>query len=140
MMDAWPVADFDRRLGRAGRVVVLFENASRPASRAVLRALEDADAESLVNFARARLVGAADARRRAYRIVRAPTLVYFEHGEELERSEAPRGGALHADDVASFLEGVHAIQEPEVNERLISRARLLQQRAARAAGPTARRR
>lgn len=138
MSDAWAAEEFDRRLARGGRVVVLFEATWCPHSRIFAPLFEEADTESTLRFARADLSDAADPRWRAYGIERTPTVAYYEHGEELERVESLRHQGLDRDRFESFLETVHELQEPSVSERKLSRARSEQQRAARAGGPTRR--
>lgn len=134
-MDAWPAEGFDRRLAEAGRVVVLFGAEWCPDSRIFLAAFEEADAESPLRFARVELARAQDARWDAHGIARTPTVVYFEHGEELERVEALPHAGLEHDRFEAFLQTVHDVQDGPVSERMLSRARSRQQREATAAGP-----
>ncbi|GEM_PF-6075518 len=109
-LDEWPAPDFASLLARTERVVVLFHGAG-PGSLAAVRDFEEAAPESLAICVRAHLQGPRDPRRREHGIPSAPTLVYFEKGEELERLEGePRSGlapgAIHA-----FLEHVEALNE-----------------------------
>lgn len=134
-MDAWPTQDFDRRLATAGRVVILFGGGWCPDSRIFLPAFQEADSESPLRFARADLARSHDARWEGYRIERTPTVIYFEHGEELERVEALPHAGLDRDRFEAFLQTVHDVQDGPVSERMLSRARSKQQREARAAGP-----
>lgn len=83
---------------RAPRVIVACVGVR---GRSVLRMLDKADGECSVPIAR---LGSAD--KRALNARRLPALIYFEHGEALERAEGPA-----ARDVAGFLATVEALQE-----------------------------
>lgn len=117
MSDEWPADEFDARLSRAPRVVVLFHASWCAPSRILLPDFEEADAESPIPFALADVSDASDPRWRAHRLARTPTVAYFEHGEELERAEATRTEGLSADKLHGFLDAVASLQEPEFNER-----------------------
>lgn len=120
MSDAWAPAEFDAQLARAGRVVVLFHRASCAKSRAFAATFDEADVTLPLPFARA-VLAPRDPRRRALGIRRTPTVVYFEHGEELERVEATPHETIDPDRFDWFLETIMELQEAGINERKLKR-------------------
>lgn len=111
MSDEWPVEDFAAELGARDRIVMLYYADWCSFSRVFLRAFEAAEPEASVPFARANLRHPTDPRWNDARIAVVPTVVYYEHGEELERVAAKRGFGLSADDFDQFLEAVEDLQE-----------------------------
>jgi hypothetical protein len=103
LTDAWPAERFEERVAREPRLVVLF-HADDDAGETAVRAFDDAAPACLATCVRAELADPADPRWALVEV--APTLAYFERGEELERAAvlAPR-------DVDAFLEHVEALNE-----------------------------
>lgn len=117
-VEEWPAARFDAELRARERVLVLFDAAWCALARPFRAAFEAAEPEAPVPFARADLTR-KDARWDRYRILVAPTLVYYEHGEELERIEGVRGHGLLPEDLEEMLETIHAIEEePRLPKRM----------------------
>lgn len=110
LTEEWPAEAFEALLSRADRVVVLFH----AEANAALREFEDAAPESAIVCVRAHLRSAADPRWAAHRIEVAPTLAYFEKGEELERLEGEPGFGLRRRDIDAFLEHVEGLTEDDV--------------------------
>lgn len=113
LIEEWPEAEFTRGLRGRDRMAVLFHAAWCPFSRIFMPDFEAAEPEANVPFARADLRHPLDPRWDDYRIGVVPTVVYFEHGEELERIETGRGMALSKRDLEDFLEIVDALNEDE---------------------------
>lgn len=111
MIEEWPAEGFTRRLLERERIVVFYHAAWCPHSRILLPDVEAAEPEASVPFARADLARARDPRWDEHAIGVVPTLVYYEHGEELERIEALRHKGLTRRDLDEFLEHVENIQE-----------------------------
>lgn len=111
MSDEWPAEGFRDELAARDRVLVLYYADWCPFSRAFLPSFEAAEPEASVPMARANLRDARDPRWEDARIPRVPTLVYYEHGEELERLESRRGLGLEAADFEQFMETVEDLQE-----------------------------
>lgn len=114
LIEEWPAKEFTRELRDRERTLVLFYASWCPFSRLLLPLFEAAEPEASVPFAKADLRHPLDARWDEYRIVTVPTLVYFEHGEELERLDGVRRQGIARGDFERFLEDVHAIQEEPV--------------------------
>ena len=119
LIEEWPRGEFERELRSRDRALVLFHADWCPFSRAFLPLFEATEPEANVPFARANLLQPMDPRWDEHRILTVPTLVYFEHGEELERLEALRGRGIGRVDLERFLEDVHGIQdEPILPKRM----------------------
>lgn len=99
------------------RVVVLYHAGWCGFSRRFLPLFEAAEGESSVPFARADLSHPLDPRWDDQGILVVPSLVYYEHGEPLERLDGLRGIGLKAADLEAFLEHVEAIQDEPVLPR-----------------------
>lgn len=111
MSDLLSQDEFERHAAGFDRLVVLYYADWCPFSWSVLPLFELAEAESSIPMARADLHDPQDERWDARDIVVVPTLVYYEHGEELERLESRCGELLEADEVDGFLERVERLQE-----------------------------
>lgn len=111
LSDEWPVEDFQKELASRDRVVVLYHADWCPFSRAFLPSFEAAEPESSVPLARTNLHHPQDPRWDDARVHVVPTLVYYEHGEELERVEAKRGRGLDLGEFEQFMETVEDLQE-----------------------------
>ena len=111
MTEEWSQAEFAARLREADRVVVLFCADWCPFSNAFLPAFERADEESSVPMVRANVRHPMDPRWDEHGILTVPTVVYFEHGEALERADAQRGRGLSQRAFARFMGDVEALQE-----------------------------
>ena len=114
MMDEWSAAEFARELRERDRVLVLFHASWCPFSRIFRPIFEAAEPEASVPFATTDLSESADPRWDDFAIEVVPTLVYFEHGEELERLDGVRGRGISRAEFERFLDDVHAIQEEPV--------------------------
>lgn len=95
-------------------MLVLFHASWCPFSRALLPLFESAEPEASVPFAKADLRRAMDPRWDEHRVHTVPTLVYFEHGEELERLDGVRRRGISRAEFEEFLAQVEAIQEEPV--------------------------
>ena len=113
VVDEWPASVFARELREREKVVVLFYGKWCKHSRDFLPLFDAAEPEANVAFVRADLTR-DDARWDAHNIEIVPTLVYFEHGEELERVDGLRGRGLSPSDLEEFLATVDGIQEEPV--------------------------
>lgn len=111
MIEDWSPDSFERELRGRERILVLFYGKWCPFSRVFLPEFERAEPEASVPFARAALTPARDPRWDTYRIRALPTLVYFEHGEELERVDGVPHKGLSKRDLEGLIEDVEAIQE-----------------------------
>jgi hypothetical protein len=110
-VEIWPPANFDARLVDRARIVVLFGGPRCSLSRAFLPIFETAEPDANVPFAHAVVRARGDARRKRYRIEVTPTLVYFEHGEELERCEGIPAHGLSKRDLEELLSLVDGLEE-----------------------------
>lgn len=110
MIETWPLARFPRELRDRPRVLVLFAGKG-PRSRAFLPVFEGAEPEANVPFALAQIDRLDDPRRREHRVRTLPTLIYFEHGEELERMDGIPGRGLALRDLEELLAQIDAIEE-----------------------------
>lgn len=90
---------------------MLFHASWCPFSRRFLPLFDQAEPEASVPFARTDLRHPQDPRWDDFRIHSVPTLVYYEHGEELERLEGVRDRGIARADLERFLDDVHGIQE-----------------------------
>lgn len=111
MTDEWSQAEHAEELSSRDRIVILYYADWCPYSRAFLPIFEAAEAEASVPMARANLRKPADARWDEDKVEVVPTVVYYEHAEELERVEAKRHKGLTGDDLERFLESVDGLQE-----------------------------
>lgn len=119
MIEDWDREGFDARLADRARVLVLFYADWCPFSQRFLPTFGEREADANVAFARADLKHPLDPRWDAYGIHVVPTLVYFEHGEELERSEAVRDHGLRPRDLEDLLHFVDSIEEePRLPKRM----------------------
>lgn len=119
MMEDWPAAEFTRELRSRERALVLFHASWCPFSRAFMPLFEAAEPEASVPFARADLRESRDPRREEHHVDVVPTLVYFEHGEELERLDGVRGRGIARAEFERFLADVDSIQdEPVLPKRM----------------------
>lgn len=109
--EEWLREELARELRDRPRVLVLFYAAWCPYSRAFLPLFEQAEPGSNVPFARVDLGHPMDPRWDEHAIGVIPTLVYFEHGEELERLDGARGRGISRRELEEFLAEVDAIQE-----------------------------
>lgn len=118
-VEEWGGPKLAARLPARERVLVLFDTARAPRAAATMAEYAALEPEAPVPLARVRLAPRGDPRRAAYRIGRVPTLVYFEHGEELERVEAlPRLG-LSRRDLEEMFALVESLQEePKLPRRM----------------------
>lgn len=114
MIEEWSVEAFGRELHARDRALVLYFANWCPYSQAFLPLFDRAEPEATVPLVRADLRHPMDPRWDDHRIHVVPTLVYYEHGEELERLEAVRHKGLTASDLEEFIETVDAIQEEPV--------------------------
>lgn len=114
LIEEWGGEAFSRELRSRDRVLVLFHASWCPFSRVFLPLFARAEPEASVPFARADLAHPMDPRWDEHRIHTVPALVYFEHGEELERLEAVRGRGITEGEFERFLDDVHGIQEEPV--------------------------
>lgn len=118
-VEEWPAAGFEAALRERERVVVLFDATWCKHARAIRPAFEAAEAEAVVPFARTSLRRMLDPRWERFGIDVVPTLVYYEHGEELERCDGVKGIGLSPRDLEEFLELVASIQEePRLPKRM----------------------
>lgn len=113
MSEEWPSEGFTATLRGRDRIVVLFYADWCPFSQKFLPEFEAVEPEANVPFARANMSHPLDARWDDFGVAVVPTVVYFEHGEELERIETARGAALSRDELENFLEVVDALNEEE---------------------------
>lgn len=113
-IEEWSADSFARELRSRDRALVLFYASWCPFSRSFMPLFEAAEPEASVPFVRADLRHPMDARWDDHRVHTVPTLVYFEHGEELERCDGIRGRGLSRRDLEEFLETVVGIQEEPV--------------------------
>lgn len=119
MIEEWPRDRFLDELRARDRALVLFYASWCPFSRIFLPQFEAAEPDAPVPFVRADLKHPMDARWDAYGIRAVPTLVYFEHGEEMERVDAVRGSGLTKRDLEDMLEYVAAYEdEPQLPKRM----------------------
>lgn len=119
LIEHWDAAASTREIRARDRVLVLFHASWCPYSRAFLATFEDAEPEANVPFAAVDLRHPMDARWDEHRIATVPTLVYFEHGEELERCDAVRGKGLKARDLDEILDTIAGIEEePRLPKRM----------------------
>lgn len=119
MVEAWPARASEALLRERDRVIVLFAGDWCPAARAFAPLFDAAEPEAVVPLARIDLRRALDRRWERYGIEVVPTLVYFEHGEELERCDGVPEHGLTVRDLEEFLETVASIQdEPVLPKRM----------------------
>lgn len=119
LIEEWPAETFERELRARDRMIVLFHASWCPYSRLFLPEFERAEPDANVPLAKTDLAHPMDPRWDEFRILVVPTLVYFEHGEELERMEAVRHKGLTRRDMEEFLDSVDAIQdEPVLPKRM----------------------
>jgi thioredoxin 1 len=119
VIEEWPADRFAAELASRDRVLVLFYASWCPFSRIFLPLFDKAEAEASVPFARADLRHPMDPRWDQHRVHTVPTLVYFEHGEELERLDGVRHKGLGKRDLDEMLALVESIQdEPVLPKRM----------------------
>lgn len=123
LVEDWPARGFQAALRDRARVVVLFGADWCPHARDFAPHFEAAEPEAVVPFARTSLARTRDARWDAFGIDVVPTLVYYEHGEELERCDGVEGHGLTPRDLEEFLGSVAAIQEEPLMPRRMHGAR-----------------
>lgn len=114
MIEDWEEKDFAARLAERERMLVLFYADWCPHSRVFLPIFEAAEPEASVPFARANIRASQDGRWETFDIKRVPTLVYFEHGEELERMDGLPLRGLSRRDLDDVLETIDELQEEPV--------------------------
>jgi thioredoxin 1 len=113
-VEEWSEESFERELAGRERVLVLFYADWCPFSRAFLPDFDRAEPEASVPFVRANIADSNDPRWKRHGVQHVPTLVYFEHGEPLERVDPIPHGGLTRRDLEDFLETVEGIQEEPV--------------------------
>lgn len=119
LIEEWPADAFARELRSRERALVLFHAGWCPFSRIFMPLFEAAEPEASVPFVRADLRHPMDPRWDEHRVHTVPTLVYFEHGEELERLDGVRNRGLSRADFEQFLDDVNGIQdEPVLPKRM----------------------
>lgn len=119
MIEDWAAATFDRELRERARILVLYYASWCPFSQAFLPLFEDAEPDANVPFARVDIAHPMDPRWDDRRISTVPTLVYYEHGEELERVDAVRRRGLAKRDLDELLETIDGIEEePRLPKRM----------------------
>lgn len=115
--EEWPADRFADELARRERALVLFGASWCPHTRGFLPTFDAAEPEASVPFARADLRDPRDPRWDSFGVQRVPTLVYFEHGEELERTEPEPHEGLAREDLEEMLVAVEALLEEELPRR-----------------------
>ena len=111
LVEEWPAAGFEATLRERDRILVLYDADWCEHAVAFRPHFEAAEAEAVVPFARTSLRRILDPRWDRFGIRIVPTLVYYEHGEELERCDGVKGIGLTSRDLAEFLDLVASIQE-----------------------------
>ena len=119
MIEDWPADRFEAELHARDRVLVLFYGSWCAFSRIFMRDFEAAEPDAPVPFARTDLKASGDPRWERYAIPATPTLVYFEHGEEMERADGIRGRGLLKRDLEDMVELAGAYEEePQLPRRM----------------------
>lgn len=112
-VEEWPAARFRAELNARERALVLFDADWCPFARRFRPLFEAAEPDAIVPLVRAAL-SPSDRRWSEFGIDVVPTLVYYEHGEELERIDGVEGIGLSRADLDEMMETISAIQEEPV--------------------------
>lgn len=119
MIEDWPSERLGEELRQRDRVLVLFYGSWCPFSRIFMRAFEATEPDASVPFARTDLRASGDALWDRYNIPATPTLIYFEHGEEMERADGIKGRGLSVRDLEEMVELAASYEEePTLPKRM----------------------